>query len=87
MAPTGLERRADVQASYAYYDGVPQDVLPDSNPENFLYRNLALVVGPADLERHRRPHLALPRRGQTRLDLGIRARAAPRTRDLTGQSF
>jgi hypothetical protein len=49
MAPTGLERRADVQASFSYYDGVPQDVLPDSNPENFLYRNLALVVGPADL--------------------------------------
>jgi hypothetical protein len=49
MAPTGMERRADVQASFSYYDGVPQHVLPDSNPDNFLYRNLALVVGPADL--------------------------------------
>ncbi len=49
MSETGLERRADVHASYAYYDGVPQDELPESNPENFLYRNLVLVTGPADL--------------------------------------
>jgi len=49
MSPTGLERRADIHASFAYYDGVPQDELPDANPDNFLYRNLALVVGPADL--------------------------------------
>jgi hypothetical protein len=49
MSPTALERRADVHVSFAYYDGVPQDELPASNPENFLYRNLSLVVGPADL--------------------------------------
>jgi len=49
MSPTGLERRADVHASYAYYDGVPREDLPVSNPDNFLYRNLALVVGPTDL--------------------------------------
>ena len=49
MAPTGLERRADVQGSFAYYDGVPREDAPESNPENFLYRNLVLVVGPADL--------------------------------------
>jgi hypothetical protein len=47
--PTRLERRADVQASFGYYDGVPQDELPTANPQNFLYRSLALVVGPADL--------------------------------------
>jgi hypothetical protein len=28
---------------------VPREDLPESNPDNFLYRNLALVVGPADL--------------------------------------
>jgi len=49
MSPTGLERRADVQGSFAYYDGVPQEDLPASNPENFLYRQLFSVVGPADL--------------------------------------
>src|SRR5215468_5465960 len=49
MAPTGLERRVDVHASYAYYDGVPQEDLPASNPDNFLYRNLAMVVSPSDL--------------------------------------
>jgi hypothetical protein len=49
VSPTALERRADVQVSFAYYDGIPQDELPPSNPENFLYRQLSLVVGPADL--------------------------------------
>jgi hypothetical protein len=47
--PTRLERRADVEASFGYYDGVPRDELPPANPDNFLYRSLALVVGPADL--------------------------------------
>ncbi len=49
VAPAGLERRADVNVKFAYYDGVPRDEMPPANPENFLYRNLALVVGPADL--------------------------------------
>jgi hypothetical protein len=49
MSPTGLERRADVHGSFAYYDGVPRDELPGANPDNFLYRNLTLVVGPVDL--------------------------------------
>jgi len=49
ISPTGLERRADVHVSFGYYDGIPQDEMPAANPDNFLYRNLALVVGPADL--------------------------------------
>jgi hypothetical protein len=49
ISPTGLERRADIEASFVYYDGIPQDEMPNGNPQNFLYRNLALVVGPADL--------------------------------------
>jgi hypothetical protein len=49
VSPTALERRADAQVSFAYYDGVPQEEMPASNPENFLYRQLSLVVGPADL--------------------------------------
>jgi hypothetical protein len=49
VGPTRLERRADIQASFVYYDGIPQDELPDTNPGNFLYKNLALVTGPADL--------------------------------------
>jgi hypothetical protein len=49
MSPTKLERRVDVRGSFAFYDGVPRDELPASNPANFLYRNLTLVVAPADL--------------------------------------
>ena len=47
--PKGLERRADLRASFVYYDGIPQDEMPGANPDNFLFRNLALVTGPADL--------------------------------------
>ncbi len=49
VSPTSLERRSDAQATFGYYDGVPQDELPPANPENFLSRSLALVVAPADL--------------------------------------
>jgi hypothetical protein len=49
IEPNGLERRADAKATFAYYDGVPKDELPESNPDNFIYRNLNFVVGPADL--------------------------------------
>jgi hypothetical protein len=49
MSATGLERRADVKGSFGYYDGVPQDERPAANSENFLYRSLFMVAGPADL--------------------------------------
>jgi hypothetical protein len=49
ISTTGLERRADVHVTFGYYDGVPQEEIPGQNAENFLYRNLNLVVGPADL--------------------------------------
>jgi len=49
VGPTGLERRADVDVRFAYYDGVPPDERPAENPENFLYRQLSFVTGPADL--------------------------------------
>jgi hypothetical protein len=49
VAPGGLERHADVIVRWSYYDGPPEDQRPATNPENYLVRNLALVVGPADL--------------------------------------
>jgi hypothetical protein len=49
MSATGLERRADVRGSFAYYDGVPREDRPAANPGNFLTRQLVLVVGPTDL--------------------------------------
>ena len=29
VSPTGLERRADIEASFVYYDGIPQDEMPN----------------------------------------------------------
>jgi hypothetical protein len=48
VAPKGLERRADVQVSFEYYDGIPvAERLP--NPDNFSVRFLTVTVSPADL--------------------------------------
>ena len=48
VAAKKLERRADVDVSFEYYDGVPQgERLP--NPENFSVRFLTVTVSPADL--------------------------------------
>src|SRR4029453_1121908 len=44
-----LERRSDQNVSFMYYDGIPEDERPASNPENFLSRFLAITMGPADL--------------------------------------
>ena len=49
ISPTALERRADLQVAFMYYDAIPQDEMPEKNPDNYLFRNIAVVVGPADL--------------------------------------
>ena len=49
MSSTSLERRADAKGSFNYYDGVPAEDRPESNPQNFLYRSLFQVAAPADL--------------------------------------
>ena len=46
--PRGLERRSDVEASFKYYDGVPQKERED-NPQNFLNQFLTIVRSPTDL--------------------------------------
>jgi len=48
VSPGGLERRTDVQVTYEYYDGTPEDQRVE-NPEGFLSRSRTLVVSPADL--------------------------------------
>lgn len=47
--PKGLERRTDVEASWKYYDGVPEYERAD-NPQNFNVQFLTVVKSPADLE-------------------------------------
>lgn len=48
IEPTGIERRIDVQASFAQWDGVPVDErLP--NPQNLISQGLTLVISPTDL--------------------------------------
>ena len=48
VAPKKLDRRADVDVSFEYYDGVPEgERLP--NPDNFSVRFLTITVSPADL--------------------------------------
>jgi len=45
----GLERRADTDVNFLFYDGVPSDERLD-NPQDFLSQQLTVVLGPADLQ-------------------------------------
>lgn len=46
--PGGLERRADVEASFKYYDGVPE-AEREENPQNFSNQFLTVVESPSDV--------------------------------------
>ena len=48
VAPKKLDRRADVNVSFEYYDGVPE-AERRPNPDNFSARFLTITVSPADL--------------------------------------
>src|SRR6266850_6446858 len=50
MNPGALERRLDVDVSFMYYDGVPEDERIKNNPQNFLYQQLVVVESPNDLQ-------------------------------------
>src|SRR5437870_7960078 len=50
MNPGALERRLDVDVSFMYYDGVPEEERIRSNPQNFLYQQLVIVKSPVDLQ-------------------------------------
>jgi hypothetical protein len=46
---TSLVRRLDVEASFMYFDGVPERERPKQNTGNFLVKFLTLVERPADV--------------------------------------
>src|SRR5256886_5881887 len=50
MSPGSLERRLDVDVSFMYYDGVPEQERLKNNPQNFLYQQLVVVNSPNDLQ-------------------------------------
>src|SRR3989441_5717896 len=50
MSPGSLERRLDVDVSFMYYDGVPEQERLKNNPQNFLYQQLVVVMSPNDLQ-------------------------------------
>ncbi len=49
VGATGLERRSDQNVRFMFYDGVPDDERPASNPDNFLSQMLVVTQAPADL--------------------------------------
>jgi hypothetical protein len=46
---TALARRLDVEASFMYFDGVPERERPKANTGNFLVKFLTIVKRPADV--------------------------------------
>jgi hypothetical protein len=49
MSRTALTRRLDVEASFMYFDGVPERERPKENNGNFLVKFLTVVKSPADV--------------------------------------
>jgi hypothetical protein len=49
LSATALQRRLDVEASFYYYDGIPQRERPKENAGNFLVKYLTIVKSPADV--------------------------------------
>jgi hypothetical protein len=46
----GLDRAAEQNVYFLYYDGQPRKYSPPSNPQNFLFQFLAVTTSPADLQ-------------------------------------
>jgi len=49
LSPTALSRRLDVEASFMYFDGLPERERPKENAGNFLVKFLTTVKSPADV--------------------------------------
>jgi hypothetical protein len=49
LSPKSLSRRLDVEASFMYFDGLPERERPKQNTGNFLVKFLTLVKSPADV--------------------------------------
>ena len=79
IGPGGLERRADEEVRLRVLRRHPGG-RADAQPGELPLPPARAGEGADRSERHRRAHLALPRSDATRLDLGIRARAATRAR-------
>src|SRR6266550_2136207 len=74
MSPGSLERRLDVDVSFMYYDGVPEQERVKNNPQNFLYQQPERPAG------HRVTQLAVSRPPEARFLVGLRPGAASRPR-------
>lgn len=46
----GIDRSAEQDVSFLYYDGQPKQYSPKSNPDNLLFQLLAQTLTPADLQ-------------------------------------
>jgi len=50
VSPTGLDRSANQDVVFLFYDGQPKHYIPPANPQGFLFQFLALTLDPADLQ-------------------------------------
>jgi len=50
MSHTGVQRSAEQDVYFLYYDGQPRHYSPPQNPDNMLFQFLAVTMSPADLQ-------------------------------------
>ena len=50
LSRTGVQRQADQDVYFLYYDGQPRQYSPKANPENLLFQFLAITATPVDLQ-------------------------------------
>ncbi len=50
LSRTGVQRAAEQDVYFLYYDGQPKHYSPPSNPDNLLFQFLAVTMSPADLQ-------------------------------------
>jgi hypothetical protein len=50
MSKTGVQRAAEQDVYFLYYDGQPRHYSPPQNPDNLLFQFLAVTMSPADLQ-------------------------------------
>jgi len=50
LSKTGVQRSAEQDVYFLYYDGQPRHYSPPKNPDNYLFQFMALTTSPPDLQ-------------------------------------
>jgi hypothetical protein len=81
----GMERRLATDVFQRFFDGQPAKYRPAENPQNFLFQQISAVTQPTDVQGTVGAHPPIPRSGEARPGLELRAGTQARARGVAGQ--